>query len=311
MTRIYFVITIDTEADHQNEVAWRRSDPLTFHSITEGITHRLAPVLKEYGARPTFLLTYEVLEQESVIRVLAGMQNCELGAHLHAECVPPGEVNCAGISPHGPQYLYPYDVERSKLHSLVEQFTRALGYAPRAFRAGAFGADGETLRLLAELGLDVDTSVTPNLRWNFSQGALDFSRAPEQPYFPSFDEICEPGHGPVLEVPVTISKLRSRLLRPRPMWLRPSTSTAEQMIRVIDDQIARHAHQGTLVLNMMFHSMEIIPNASPYTRSEAAAQEFLERIRRVLRYVQARGAEFVTLSELADAWRRRIPNATR
>jgi hypothetical protein len=304
MNEILFVMTVDTEADHQAGDVWRRSDPLTFHSVTEGLGRRLAPRLESLGARPTFLVTYEVLGCPAAVETLGRFKNCELGTHLHGECVPPDSVECAGILPRDLQCFYPRDLERAKLASLTQRFKAAFGYRPRAFRAGAYGADGETMALLGELDYRVDSSVTPHMRWALPQGTLDFTAAPEQPYWPACDDISRPGdERQVLQVPVTVSVLRTRsFIRKRPFWLRPSVSTADQMRRVIDDYLARYRAKGNVVLNMMFHSMELVPNASPYTRTEEEAQEMLRRIERVLAFVASQGARFVTLSELAERW---------
>jgi hypothetical protein len=303
MVSILFAITIDAEADHQPTREWRRSSPLAFHSIGVGIAERLVPLFARFRARPTYLLTYEVLESREAVGALASLKDCELGAHLHGECAPPQNVDGAGIVPRDLQCLYPRDLERAKIAALVDKFKSVFGYAPRSFRAGSYGADGETMALLNELGFCVDTSVTPHMCWTHPQGILDFTRAPDQPYHPSPDDICDAGTSAVLEVPVSISLFRSRtLIRWRPFWLRPSTATAEEMMRVIDDYCARYRHADQLALNMMFHSMEVVAGTSPYARTEQDAREVLRRIEETLAYAQSRGAEFLTLSELAERW---------
>ena len=58
---------------------------------------------------------------------------------------------------------------------------------------------------------------------------------------------------------------------------------------------------GAPVLNMMFHSSEVMPGTSPYIRSEGEREAFLARLERVFRHARARrGLGAATLEELAS-----------
>lgn len=304
MPRVYLVVTIDTEADHQGKDIWQHSDPLTFRSVLEGLPERLHPCFQRHKVCPTYLLSYEVLTSPECVETLAALPDCELGTHLHGEFVPPQATqNCAGAISSEIACYYETDLERAKLETLTERFDNIFQKRPRSFRSGAYGADADTLVTLQALGYWVDTSITPHILWNHVGGRLDFRRAPEQPYFPSKDNLCRPGELQVLEVPITISVSRSHFpAQPQPLWLRPSTSSAGQMIRVIHEYLTRYRDAEIIVLNMMFHSMEVIPSASPYTPSESAAAEFLKRIDRVLTFCHERNVQFVTLSEVHSLW---------
>jgi biotin synthase-like enzyme len=70
------------------------------------------------------------------------------------------------------------------------------------------------------------------------------------------------------------------------------------MKSVVNNLIHKNAEQETVVLNLMFHSMEIIPDASPYSKTVTDCQIFLERISSVLDYATEKECKFCTLTEL-------------
>ena len=76
--------------------------------------------------------------------------------------------------------------------------------------------------------------------------------------------------------------------------------TAGGMRRLIDSMIARHPE--SLCLNMMFHSMEIIPQASPYVRTRAGQRRFLQRLESALHHARACHCRFLTAGEMHHAW---------
>jgi hypothetical protein len=292
---IYFTITIDTEADHTAD--WTKSDPLTFRSVLAAIPDRLEPLFKRCGAVGTYLLAVEVLEDDEAVKAMRSLGNsCELGTHLHPEYVDPGKryLDYAGTYSTDFANLCEAGEEHRKLTRLTRLFEERIGRPPRSYRGGKFGFDDETASSLAELGYLVDTSVTPCVSWR-DIGGPDFRKSPDQPYFTgSKDE----ARG-ILEVPVSITFLNriARLLN-TPTWLRPSLSEFRAMRRLIDNFLARYGTEGPVVLNMMFHSMEFHPGASPYSKDEDACARLLKRLGDVLRYSRDIGAKFCRLSEL-------------
>jgi len=319
MGKTFFVITVDTECDRST--SWRASNPLTFRSVLEGIPERLQPLLRAFDAKPTYLISAEVLENARCVETLASLAgDYELGTHLHGAYVEPQKMyeNYAGTETPELTCFYDEALEAAKIETLTKLFEDRFGFAPTSYRAGRFGAGANTIRVLEGLGYKVDTSVTPHVCWEDPAGRVDFTDAPEQPYFPDLHDLTRRGNSTVLEVPVSIvrhpwrsevvnkviqrarmgfvTRLSDRFLGP--IWLRPSFSTAEQMTRLIEDYLERYRKNACVVLNMMFHSMEIVPNASPYARMERDCQRLLLRIRKVLGFCANTGTEFVTLSQL-------------
>ena len=295
--KVLFLATIDTECDH--DARWARSKPLTFRSVREGVPQHLQPVFDAADAVPTYLLTVEVLEDPESVAALKGLRGRhELGTHLHSAFIEPEKkfFDYAGVDSPDFQCHCAADIEFRKLDNLTRLFESRLGYRPRSFRAGRFGAGVNTIRSLARLGYTVDTSVTPHILWRHPDGDVDFRRAPEQPYFPAADNLnlAGPDPGPVLEVPVTTKR---RFLR-GPHWLRPWMSTISSMKAIVRDHLRRHRARKVVVLNMMFHSMEVIPQASPYPQTESETRRFLDDLAAVLHWCRNQGVEFRGASDV-------------
>ena len=81
----------------------------------------------------------------------------------------------------------------------------------------------------------------------------------------------------------------------RPVWFRPTFSSARQMVALGERLLA----EGIPALNMAFHSSEVLPGGSPYVRDEAGAAAFLARVKTTLAHFLARGdVEPATLTEV-------------
>ncbi|KPK56665.1 MAG: hypothetical protein AMJ84_00750 [Acidithiobacillales bacterium SM23_46] len=303
--KVLFTITIDTECDHDPN--WARSRPLRFDSVTVGLPERLQPVFREAGAVPTYLLTVEVMEDASSVHALRSLQGeHELGTHLHSAFIEPEKkfFDYAGIDSPDFQCHCGPEVEYQKLRNLSDLFERCFGYRPRSFRAGRYGAGANTISSLERLGYDIDTSVTPYIRWRHPDGDVDYRDAPEQPYYPApgtLTRVADSVGTSVLEIPVT---MRPRLIR-GPRWLRPWFSSVETMKDIVHYQLRRHRDRQVVVLNMMFHSMEIIAKASPYPQTEGDVQRFLDDLAAFLDWCRSCGFVFAASGKvkraLADA----------
>lgn len=297
--KVLVTISIDTECDHDS--LWARSKPLTFESINRGLPERLQPAFKAVGAIPTYLLTVEVLEDSVSVDTLQGLTGrFEYGTHLHAAFIEPEKkfYDYAGIDSPDFQCAYPQSVEYEKLSNLTRMFSNAFGYEPKSFRAGRYGASAQSIDNLQRLGYTVDTSVTPHLKWREPNAQVDFRHAPEQPYFPEIGSIASAAsqriEGRILEVPVTV---KPRLLRD-PKWFRPWFATVEQMKGIVNYHLKKYKHLPVLVINMMFHSMEVIEKASPYPQTSDDVRRFIDDMQSALQWCSEEGAEFAALSDV-------------
>ena len=59
-----------------------------------------------------------------------------------------------------------------------------------------------------------------------------------------------------------------------------------------------YADKEDITLNMMFHSMEIMPGASPYAAKEEECRRILDNIEQALAHAKDKGFRFSTLGEM-------------
>ena len=296
------LVTIDTECDKSPN--WRTSSPLTFHGVTIGIPIILQPLFREFGVRPTYLVSYEVMDRPECVDVLQAQPDAELGTHLHGEYVPPGEIPqpIDGTLTSEMQWDSGYLLEKAKLATLTEKDAGVFGRRPRAFRAGRFGAGPDTGRCLMELGYAIDSSVTPHLSWESRLGYAnpDFRACPELPYRIGADgNLFTPGTAPLLELPVTLAKLPQA--PDQPAWFRPWISPRDTLASIID-----HVARGNQDLDvprplvMMFHNMEVFPAASPYPQTILDVDAYVGALRHTFTLIEEYGLVPMTMSDYFD-----------
>jgi len=319
-----FAITLDTEPDNE----WGRPAVATTENA------RFVPRFQElcfdrHGFRITYLLTLEMAEDpflRDYLRPRLQAGDCEIGAHLHPWNTPPlGPVTPDDMKHHPYPFEYPLDVQRAKLETLVTAIERNYGVRPVSYKAGRWGLDGPHAQLLEDLGFRVDTSVCPGINWAPSKGdprrsgGPNFTRAGLLPYRLSATDVCRPGAMRLWEVPPTIvfysalgryvpgvRTLYHRYRRVRRLfdrqrlgsqWLRPYPyMTVDRLARVA--ALARRA--GADVLNLTFHSSELMPGGSPYNRTPAAIESLYRRLDGFFTYLRGQGVQGATLSEIAD-----------
>jgi hypothetical protein len=296
-------ITIDTEPDC--DVHWRRSQPVTFESVTFGIPSILRPIWDRFGIKPVYFASPEVVENDRCCQALRDeiRRGAEIGAHLHGEYIEPQKKyeSVAGTaSDEFPCFAYDSDVESAKIRNLTGLIENKLGVRPVSYRAARYGADIDTIKALEKLGYKVDSSVTPGVSWQ-SQGGPDHSRAPKQPYFISPVDYYSAGDGTILEVPITVSGKRFPLLPDKWMyycWLRPTHMTGFEMKKLVAEFAGNYADP---VLNLMFHSMEVLPGKTPFVRTKFGQKMYLGRLTAILVYMKKLGFESRTLAEVYTA----------
>ena len=79
--------------------------------------------------------------------------------------------------------------------------------------------------------------------------------------------------------------------------------TAFEMKSLISEFVRSFAEP---VLNLMFHSMEVIPRKTPFVRTKLGQALYLARLQKVLRYLQALDFRSETLEAIYDQKLRQI-----
>lgn len=278
MSRAYLCVSVDTESDRERGGEPRH--PRAFEGITDGVVRRLHPLLERFGAKPTYLLSPEVLRDPASVdtfRTLAA--SSELGTHLETDGTAPT-----------PEH------ERDALTEVTDLFIRAFGHQPQSFRGGRSGLGPSSLGILASLGYAVDASVTPHVG----------SDAPSQPYAPDAGDPGRRGDSTVLEVPITI---RRSVLHAVPglgrrvgaRWLSPARSSAAALVRIAQDELAaarRRAPAHPVILHAVLSNVELVPRASPRPANEEDARIILDRLRALLAFARREAIGVVGLGDV-------------
>jgi hypothetical protein len=99
-------------------------------------------------------------------------------------------------------------------------------------------------------------------------------------------------------VPITVSGKRFPMFPDKWMyyrWLRPTHMTAFEMKSLVTE-FARN--YSSPVLNLMFHSMELLPGKTPFVRTKLGQKMYLNRLTSILRYMIKTGFDSKTLAEV-------------
>lgn len=266
-SKIYVVITIDTEQDVNNEYV----NQGTYSNIKYGLP-KVIEIFKRYNCKGTFLVTPDaILENTSFFKGIKNQH--EIGCHLHPEFFINNNINNIKHK----EYLcnFPYEVQKEMIKKSTMIIEKIIGKKPISFRAGRFGISSKTTDILKREGYLMDTSCTPYINWNTDGGPNWLTCSKNTPFF--LDDI-------LLEVPITILNFHGLKY-----WLRPSVSDIQTMKKMIE----LLNKSDFVFLNLMFHSMESI-NPNPYLKSET----FLYRLENIIKYLYSKNCEFVTMNEL-------------
>jgi len=313
-----FCVTLDVERDYGK--GWETPTTRTFRSVVEALPQRFEPLCKAHGTRPTYLVSAEAMLDLDAAAALRSLTDCELGAHLHAEYLPPGPRPAQWSDPSlrvraMQRDLAPED-ERERLSTLTRLFEQQFGKRPTSFRAGRFGAGPRTGAFLKELGYVVDSSATPLVAWPGNDGTdgPDWRNVPSTPWRAHRSgDLRLAGDSPLFEIPVTIVEA-ARIGRAGkdPTWLRPWYSDRATMLAILE-AAARDEDRGMpwRTLCMMFHSMELVAGASPYAQTESEVDRVLSDLDAVFARARSLGFVQATLTEAADALARDDDDAVR
>lgn len=280
------------------------------------LLRRLVPLTTELGFPLSLLCTHTVFAHTEACHVLAHMRDnvgAEIGAHLHHWSTPPFEDGVdSAPDPYAPPrhtHTLPREFLRARLRSLLEAGRHFQGAPLTSFRMGRWDLKDVVRPLLAEEGIWVDSSVCPLRFFAEKHGyGPDHFGAPPDPYWP----VQADGTSPLLEAPITQVPLHPWLakgwhalmadrpgrdafrtlgaLSPNPVW---------HSMAVMRIAARLHVARGGRVLNLFWHSSEMLPGASPHTPDQAAADALIKKIFDYLVWLRAtwrvRG---VTLSSL-------------
>ena len=259
---------------------------------------RLHEFFARHGVRPTYVITYPVATRSAIGRGAAATARARRLRDRRA----PSRLGNAAVQPddvdrHPYALSLPLDSVRCAARVAdARRSTDAVGARPVSYRSGRFGFSAAHVSSLERQGYLVDSSVAPLFYEAHKQGP-DFVGAPLTPYFLAYDDATRPGSSNVLELPISaalnrrVPALVERLYARAPWpyttkrvlrlariahvrWLRPSYSSAEDMIALARQLVRR----GAPILNLLFHSSEAIVGGSPYNRTQGELDAFFDRL---------------------------------
>lgn len=292
-------MTIDTEMD--SDLHWKKHFPAEYSSVLEGIPKLLRPIWDKYDVHPIYFVSPEVLYDEKCCEILRdeAKKGAIIGAHLHPEYIEPDKIwneSISEITPQFPCSEYTDEIEYEKLKNLTDLIERKLSVKPIWYRAARFGADSTTISSLHRLGYQYDSSVTPEIDWS-GKGGPNHKNGLHKPYRISKYDIyreadSDEDFSGIYEMSVTITGKRfgviGKLLPDHWLfyqWLRPTHMTYIELKHMIKQMAQQGIEEGV----MMFHSMEIMINKTPYVRNRWMQKYYLWRLENALMYAVKKG----------------------
>lgn len=319
--RPVFLFLVDTEGDNEWVLHRRIPSVRNLQALP-----RFQTLCERYGIKPTYVCTYTVAMDDDAVATLSSFVNAgaaEVGTHLHPWTCPPWDTHWDDAQTY-PSEL-PTELLEAKLRHLTATLTERFGRAPTSYRAGRWGFDIRSARILKSLGYVVDSSVTPLVDWRTNPGipggpgGPDFTHAPLHPYRLGGADATIPAITGLAEIPTTIVEDRKiplamtgwaqslkehhparRALNGfrlwRKLWFRPTLETVDAMVTAAE--VVERERVG--VLNMMLHSSELFPNSSPYFPDAASVDALFDRMDKAFERIFKRwNPEPMTLTESA------------
>lgn len=315
---IIFILSIDTEEE------WDWSGAFPQHNADVNNVALLPSFHKHLaalGLRPTYLVDYAVADcptAASTMREIIAKGNCEIGAHLHPWCNPPYFGPATEESSH--VVNLPKEHVSQKLNVLMQRIEEQFSIKAKSFRTGRWGIDSTVIKLLAEAGITVDSSVYPF----YSNDYFSCIGAPSLPYWPDLASPLETSsQRDLFELPVTVgfnrpnfsmwNDIHSKFATPPYSWTRfngiawhtnflrkqylcPELSAPKDMLSLCETVI----NKDYSVLHMYMHSSSLLDNNNSLLGNRNAYEFICESISEVVKTLSEKYAlDFCTLSEAA------------
>ncbi len=287
------LVVIDTEEEFDWSKNFSRAN--TSVQSIRGVS-AIQKIFDQYHIRPVYVIDYPVASQpDGYLPLLEIFQDhrCAIGSHLHPWVNPPFEEE---VSRHHsfPGNL-PMSLEQEKLRTLGNCIEDHFNFSPTIYKAGRYGFGPNTTGILEALGYECDLSVCPKMDWS-SEGGPNFLEASPWPYWFGLN-------GKLLEFPVTtgytgvfrnsgnqlhqlvtsqalqpfhLMGICSRLHLLDKIWLSPEGFTFPELRRLTKVLL----RQGLNIFSFAFHSSSLKPGHTPYVRTSAELETFLDKCRK-------------------------------
>ncbi len=311
-----FILTVDAE----EEFDW--TQPLDRTGFGLNHVSRLAKFqefCEAQGVVPLYLVDYPLATSEmagDILRDAIAAGRAEVGVQLHPWVNPPFDEEVNEFNSFSGNL--PEPLERAKFTMLRDAIEKNFGAAPLAYRAGRYGVGPNTVPILKDCGIAVDTSARARFDYSATGGA-NFRDLPVSPWW--VDEERR-----LMEMPLTTVfwgplRKQGHWLYPR-MWriprlrgalakfglleripLTPEGVTAKEALRGIDIAI----DDGLPILVFSFHSPSLASGFTPYVRSEEDLDKFYDWWRAAFAYLASRNVSSTSIKGIMESVELAIP----
>lgn len=288
-----FIITVDTEGDN----LWNYTKGAPVKTENAKFISRFQELCNKFGFKPVWLTNYEMILSDEYVKYIepvAKSGDCEIGIHIHAWNNPPF-FDLNGKYAGNPYLIeYPNDVMRAKFKTTIDLIEQRLGVKVKSHRSGRWAMDNRYFKLLEEFGVICDCSYTPGISWlsaegETMQGGSDYRNVPKGAHMV----------GKVLEVPTSVRHYNSYLskegsikhqirtmLKGGAIWLRPALASLGDMKKLIKDIDAESDND---YLEFMVHSSELMPEGSPYFKTDADIDKMYDTVEKLFSFASMMG----------------------
>jgi hypothetical protein len=312
--RLICALAVDAEEDFD----WESPIQGTQHSTSHMRNIRtLHGILAVYGAIPTYLLTYPMLQDADVVRIInreVDKNRCAVGVQLHPWVTPPFD----GMLTLRRSFSgnLEANLEEQKLTALKRKFNESFDFDPVVYRAGRYGLSRLTAGLLEKHGFRIDTSVAP--RTSFAvEGGPDYTSYDYELFWFGTQRnlleipLCRSVVGwagplaPALyrslsDSPLSELHMPSILARSRcaeRITLSPEGNDVAAMRRLVHGLRVRGQH----IFTLSFHTSSLQAGRNPYVQSKADLHNFYDRLSAILEFLATdMSFQFASILQVPD-----------
>lgn len=230
------ILTIDTEGPRGNDPVlyqiWGKVGD-KYYGIPE-----IIDICDKYGVKGLFFVDFAEAYDYGYDKILEVVQYIkkkghDLGVHIHPHHYP----NCTKHF----LWEYTYNEQYKIIEDCTDLYIKMLGERPKSFRAGKYGANNDTLKIIAELGYRYDFSEYYSQKW------CGIS--------PHFAYVYPQKKWGIVEFPVTVFKSLSLGRLYHRYDKLEMTDNANEILHIVD----MYSHkEGDLVVTLFAHSFSFL-----------------------------------------------------
>ena len=266
----YFIITVDTEGD--NLWKWKKGDPISTQNAV--LIPKFQELCEKYNFKPVYLMNYEMVCDKALVSYLTDQvynDLCEIGIHIHAWNSPP-EYELESMYD-GNAYIteYPNEIVYEKLVFLKDKIESEFGTRVVSHRSGRWAIDEAYFKILEDVGIKVDCSITPQIDFSKMPGTT-VNHGPNYLKEKIYPHNVRPG---LLEVPMTTRKIRRISTGSLKHRIKSVILGDDFWMRLLKKDMSDFFYLKKYIekerkcdyVEFMIHSSELLPGGNPYFKT--------------------------------------------